>query len=124
MEALKNDIKCEMRDNKVRPDRIYGFMLRVLDILSAPPPEVVPEVVPVEPEVVPVEPEVVPVEPEVVHVEPEVVHVEPEVVHVEPEEPEELGGPVDAEPEAEDADAEPEAGEEPTTVKKSKKSRR
>ena len=36
MEELKNDIKCEMRDSKVRPDRIYGFMLRVLDLLPVP----------------------------------------------------------------------------------------
>ena len=75
MEELKNDIKIEMRDNKVRPDRIYGFMLRVLDLLSlrqepepvveeaAPVPEpVVEEAAPVpEPEPEPVVEEAAPV---------------------------------------------------------------
>lgn len=135
MEELKNDIKIEMRDNKVRPDRIYGFMMRILELLSLRSPQapepVVEEPVPVpEPEPVAEEPEPVPElepvpEPEPVVEEPvpapELEPVVEEPVSVPEPEPvaeEELA-------ESEDADEpEPsaEGGEE--TPKKSKKSRR
>ena len=98
MEELKNDIKIEMRDNKVRPDRVYGFMLRVLDLLSlrqepepvveeaAPVPEPEPEPEPVVEEAAPVpEPEPEPVVEEAAPVpEPE---PEPVVDSEEVEEP-------------------------------------
>ena len=36
MEELKNDIKHELRHNKSRPDRVYEFMLRFMDLVSVP----------------------------------------------------------------------------------------
>ena len=74
MEELKNDIKIEMRDNKVRPDRIYGFMMRILELLSLRSPQA-PEPVP-EPE--PVAEEAAPVpEPEEPEAEEETEEAEP-----------------------------------------------
>ncbi len=57
MEELKSEIKLEMRENKARPDRVYGFMLRIIEQLSLQEPA------PKEPEPVAEEPEPVAEEP-------------------------------------------------------------
>ena len=74
MEELKNDIKHELRHNKSRPDRVYEFMLRFMDLVSVPivhhhyhssePQVVAQEVSPVVEEVSPVVEEVPPVSEE------------------------------------------------------------
>ncbi len=59
MEELKSEIKLEMRENKARPDRVYGFMLRIIEQLSLQEPapkEPEPEPVAEEPEPVAEEP--------------------------------------------------------------------
>ena len=116
MEELKNDIKCEMRDSKVRPDRIYGFMLRVLDLLPVP----VVEEPSAEPEPDPVIEEEVPKELEPVVEEPVVEEEAPKELEpvVEEEVPEESDGADD------EAEVEEESAEAEVPVKKSKKSRR
>jgi hypothetical protein len=134
MEELKNDIKIEMRDNKVRPDRIYGFMLRILELLSLrstpepepvageATPEPVAELVADSEEATP-EPEPEPVAEEATP-EPE---PEPEPVAEEaaPEpEPEPVADSEEAEEEAEEPEPEASAEGDAEPPKKSKKSRR
>ncbi len=71
MESIRQALLSERSSGKVRPEKIYGILIDLLDALQTQSPVEVPRESPVEPQVPVPEPEPVPEAPAPVEQEPE-----------------------------------------------------